>query len=199
MCARRTTRPFSTSYASHKKGGEPCLDCELGVLTHKDKLAWIDGPFPSATHDRAVFRSEPKAAIEKKQQERSNEEIRALADDGHFAEDLVDTLSFRNEFDPPEIAQFKDRALSRHEKFNGLTKCFGILAEPFHHDRGHNPDRQHPRHKAVVEAICVTVQCGLDLGTLSLFDACPQRPLFLPFRVRQLLTLLRMRIVSGEL
>ena len=55
-CEMTEPRPFSTSHASHKKGGEPCLDCELGVLTHKDKLAWINGPFPSATHDRAVFR-----------------------------------------------------------------------------------------------------------------------------------------------
>jgi len=35
------------------------------LYTHKDKIAWLNGPFPAATHDSTVFRMKLKGAIEK--------------------------------------------------------------------------------------------------------------------------------------
>lgn len=166
-------RPFSTSYSSHKFGGKASLDYEFGVYTHKDKLAWLYGPVPAGKGDKDVFRRCLKGAIEKKQLERSND-FRVIADDGYFAKDLMETLAFRNEFDSQEVAWLKDRGLARHEKFNGLTKNYRCLTAKFHHDRSSdNSNHAHPRHKACVEAVCVTIQVEMDVGVKSLFDPYP--------------------------
>lgn len=166
-------RPFSTKFSSHKKGGEAGLDYEIVMYTHKPKVAWLHGPFPAATHDRTVFRKKLYGAIKKKQEERDND-FKVIADDGYFANEFCKVLAFRNEFDPRDMKYFKDRALSRHERFNGLTKSgYSILTEKFRHDHGWNPNGAFPRHKAVVETICVTLQYELDLGIKTLFDPYP--------------------------
>jgi len=165
-------RPFTKSYSSHKEGGNAALDYEFCLYTNKDKIAWLNGPYMAGTNDKDVLRDKLKAAIKKKQDERHND-FRVISDDGYFAHDFLDFLSFRNEFDPREVEWFKDRALSRHEKFNGLTKVYACLTKKFRHDRGWNPERKHPRHKACVEAICVTIQYELDAGCKSLFDPYP--------------------------
>jgi hypothetical protein len=131
----------------------------------------LRGPFRAAQHDRTTFCQELKAAIQKKQLK--DKLFRVIADDGCFANDLVGLLSYRNELDPRHISWFKDRALSRHEKVNGRSKHFRTLDEDFRHDRGWNPNGEFPRHKAVVEAMFVTIQVELDLGELELIDAHP--------------------------
>lgn len=166
-------RPFSTAYSSHKFGGKAALTYEFCLSTHKPKMTRLNGPSPAGTKDNTTFKTKGlKDAIKKKQEERGND-FRVIADDGYFDESNLDTLSLRNEFDPPEIAWFKDRALSRHERFNGLTKNYKCLTKKFRHDRGHNPNREHPRHQACVEAICVTLQYELDEGLTTLFDPYP--------------------------
>ena len=164
-------QPFSTKYCSYKDGG-PGLVYEIGLYTHKDKVAWLNGPYPAATHDRDVFRIKLHGAIKKKQEDRGNN-FKVIVDDGYTANDLLSVCSLRNEFDPRELAWYKDWALSREEKFNGLTKCYKVLTKKFRHDRGFNPNQEHPRHKAVVEAICVTLQYELDLKVKKLFDPFP--------------------------
>lgn len=165
-------RPFSTDYSSHKFGGKACLDYEFGIYTHKPQLAWINGPIPSGTPDINVFKSKLWHAIRAKQATRSNT-FRAIADDGYMSKELQDVLVFRNEMDPPELAYFKDRALARHETFNGMTKRYACMTKLFHHDRGQNPERKHPRHKTCLEAICVTIQVELNLGVETLLDPYP--------------------------
>jgi hypothetical protein len=165
-------RPFKTLYKSHKLGSAG-LDYELVVCTFKPKLAGLRGPFPSGVHDITVFKEKGlKEAIERKQESRGND-FRVIADDGYFSKDLTRLLSYRNELDPREIAWFKDRALSRHESFNGKTKVYRCLTSKFRHDRGDNPDNKHPMHQACVEAICVTLQCEMDCGVLTLLDPYP--------------------------
>lgn len=166
-------RPYSKSYSSHKHGGSAALVYEHTIYTHKNKIASIVGPFPAGTHDKTVFRSKLHGMITKKQEERSND-FRAIADQGYVADDLHSSLSFRNEMDPQEVEWFKDRALSRCKKFNGLTKAYKSMKVKFHHDRGPNPDRLHPRHKACLEAICVTIQVEMDEGVTVLFDPYPE-------------------------
>jgi len=157
---------------SHKEGWNACVDYEIGMYAHKNKIAWLNGPFPSGTNDKDVFRSKMKAAIEEKQLERGNS-FCVIADDGYVDRELLSVLSLRNELDPPEIAYYKDCALSRHETFNGMTKTYRILKANFRQDRGWNPDYKFPRHQAVVEAICVTLQYELDFGIKTLFDPYP--------------------------
>jgi len=165
-------RPFSKKYSSFKFGGKAGLSYAFVISTVRNKLACIIGPYPAAVHDREIFRAALQRKIEEKQRARGTK-AKVLADDGYFAHDLLEFLSFRNELDPSEIAWFKDRALSRHERFNGLTKNFKSMKELFHHDRGENPNREHPRHRDALEAICVAIQYELDLGITSLLDPYP--------------------------
>lgn len=43
-CHITEPRPFSTEWLSHKCGGKPAVNYELGVLLHKSQLTWIYGP-----------------------------------------------------------------------------------------------------------------------------------------------------------
>ena len=165
-------RPFSKKYKSTKLGGAG-LTYTLSVFTHKDKIVWMEGPYPAATNDKTIFRDKLKGAIEQKQQERGND-YRVIADDGYVAHDLLDTLTLRNEWDPHEIAWFKDRALSRQERLHAMVETFKCMTVKFRHDRGWNPNHQHPQHKACLVAICVTIQYELDAGISSLFDPYPE-------------------------
>jgi len=161
-------RPFSTRYSSHKMGKKAGLTYAFIISTVRDKIVAILGPYPAGTHDLEVFRKELKAMIESKQAARGTK-CKVLADDGYKALEFYNLLSYRNELDPKDIAWFKDRALSRHERFNGLTKNFKTMKSIFHHDRG-NTNGQHNRHKECLEAICVALQYELDLGITSLID-----------------------------
>lgn len=171
-------RPFTKKSSSHKFGGASALDYELCIATHKPKITWLNGPYRAGMNDVTVYRDKGlKAAIEAKQQQRKDPNIRVIADDGYFAKDLIKTLAFRNEFDPRDIAYFKDRALARHERVNGRSKDFKCLRVKFRHDRGMKPIDTTPgdfsSHKACVEAIFVTIQVELDMGEFNLFDPYP--------------------------
>lgn len=167
-------RPFSTDYSSHKLGKKAGLAYEFCIATDRDEILWIGGPFPAGTGDKAMFESALMQKIRELQIQRNDFDIRVIADDGYIKEALRDTLTYRNEFDPREIAYFKDRALSRHERLNGLTRRFDCLNKPFHSDRSSdNSARVHPAHKACLEAICVTIQYELDVGDTSLIDPYP--------------------------
>ena len=122
-------RPFSTDHSSHKYGGKPAVNYELGIALHADKLIWLYGPtMPGAEPDLTVYRKALKHVM---QQDLPNSRI--IADNGYPDEE--DVISLKNDLDPREIAQFKDRALARQEKFNGLLKNFNILSMLFRHGR----------------------------------------------------------------
>ena len=131
-------RPFSTSYKSPKleRAG---LSYEFVILTHKDKLVSINGAFKGGTNDKEIFKNKMKKAVEQKQRDRNND-FRIIADAGYIENALEATLTCRNELDDRDVAYFKDRALSRHENFNRLTKHYRIMTSKFHHDRGDNPN-----------------------------------------------------------
>lgn len=168
-------RPFSKRFSSHKLGGNAGLMYEYVLDTWRDRIVWLNGPFPAGQGDRSVFKDEGlRKAVEDLQAGLENDSIRIIADDGYKVIALLHVLSHRNEFDPRDIGWFKDRALSRHERFNGLTTNFRCLRVKFHHDRSSdNSAGEFPKHKACVEAICVTIQYEFDLGETSLFDPYP--------------------------
>ena len=161
-------RPFSKAYSSHKLGGSAGLTYEYGIYTHSDKLAWINWA-ASGTPDVALFQSKMEDEIKEKRAKDSSD-FRIIADQGYFKIELIPVMSCRNDFDFPEVAYFKDRALSRHENFNGLTKNYRCLTTKFRHDKGDNPNKEHPRHVACVTAICVSIQCEMDLKVTKLSD-----------------------------
>lgn len=148
--------PFSTEWSSHKLGGSAGAAYELGICLHKPQLAWIHGPVrPGKYNDLSLFRLAFKQEMESKVPDR-----RIIGDRGYRGE--PDIISIRNEFDPPEIAEFKDRALARHETFNQRLKIWACLNLKWRHELD--------LHKAAVEAICVLTMYQIENGSTSLFD-----------------------------
>ncbi|CAB9525588.1 unknown protein [Seminavis robusta] len=156
-CRIEEPRPFSTDWSSHKFGGKAAVNYELAICIHKPQLAWVYGPTkPGKYNDVSVFRLKLK---EKMEAELPG--CRIIGDKGYKGE--PDLISLRNEFDPEEIAEFKDRASARHESFNQKLKCFKILSVPFRHGVAN--------HKMAFEAVCVVVMFQIECGGASLFDA----------------------------
>lgn len=87
---------------------------------------------------------------------------RLIGDRGYTAE--PDFISTSNDFDPREIAEFKDRAQARHETFNGRLKSFKCLSTKFRHGI--------ENHKVAFEVVCVIVQYEMENGS-PLFDPYP--------------------------
>lgn len=156
-------RPFSKSNSSFKRGGKAGLSYEFVLSIHKEKIMWVNGGFPAGQGDRSNFKDEGLMDALIKRRQETGRPLRLIADDGYTEKTLYQYLSLRNEFDPRQVAHFKDRALSRQEAFNGKTKNYRCLKNEFVHS--------HDLHRQCVEAICVTLQYEMDTGVLSLFDA----------------------------
>ncbi|CAB9500472.1 hypothetical protein SEMRO_84_G044950.1 [Seminavis robusta] len=158
-CPIEEPRPWSKKWSSHKFGGKPAVNYELGLLLHKPKLAWIHGPTPPGEmNDLTVFRSKLKGVLP---------EGRRLIADGIYASE-TDYVSTKNDLDPKALSKFKDNVLSRQENFNQRCKCFGILKHRFRH-RGFSKDWEQ-QHQTAMHAVCVLVQMQLDNGTQRLLD-----------------------------
>ena len=157
-CRIEEPSPFSTENSSHKHGGKAGVNYELGIAIHTPKLIWCKGPTkPGLQNDLQVYRS----ALKQEMQALNGKRI--IADGGY--QDEGDVISLKNELDPRELAQFKDRALARHEKFNGLLKNFNVLSDVFRHGR--------ENHVVAFEACCCLTQYQLDNGSVALFCAYP--------------------------
>lgn len=171
-CPIREPRPFSTIWSSHKQGGKAGLNYEVGLSINRQKLMWVYGPTPPGLHNdlqvargallpalRAFNESHPQAINR-----------RILADGIYAAEADSDIFSTKNEFDPREIEEFKDRAMARHEYFNNHLKKWKVLSTEFRHDRKGDFLLYHRECFHCVAAICCY---QLDNGSYSLFDPYP--------------------------
>lgn len=121
----------------------------------KPQLKWVKGPTtpPGEFPNISVFRQELKNKIPPGR--------KVIADDGYKGE--PERISLRNEFDPREIAEFKERVMARHETFNQRLKNFNCLSQRFRHGI--------ERHKVSFEAVCVIVMMyEMEYGGTSLFD-----------------------------
>jgi hypothetical protein len=153
-CPINEPRPFSTTWSSHKFGGAAGVDYEIGLRVHESKVAWISGPYPAGTNDLTVFKDNLMNLLPNGK--------RVIADDAYSS--AVDYASCRNEFDPPEIAYFKERVMARHESFNSRLKKFKCFVQKWRHDLS--------LHKIVFEAVCVTEQYQMEHGK-PLLDPFP--------------------------
>ena len=125
------------------------MSYEIAIDIFESKLVWLNGPFPAGQSDLAIFRKEDglKSKIPHGK--------RIIGDRGYRG-DRCNNVSIRNPRDTPQVKEFKNRALARHENFNGRIKNFAILAERFRHPLD--------LHRAVFEAICVLVQYDMENG-----------------------------------
>lgn len=154
-CPINEPRPFSTKWSSHKFGGAAGVDYEIGLRIHESTVAWISGPHPAGTNDLTVFKNHLMPLLP--------DGLRVIADDAYTS--AVDYASCRNtDYDPKEVAYFKERVMARHETFNSRLKKFRCLSQKWRHALSF--------HKTVFEAICVIEQYQMELGQ-PLLDPFP--------------------------
>jgi hypothetical protein len=163
-CPITEPRPFSTIWSSHKFGGAPGLNYEIGLCIDRPLVIWIHGPIPpGAKNDISVFKE--SFMVELQQYELSvGRKLRGLGDKGYRG--VPDFISIRNDFDPPEISKFKNRALARHESYNSKLKQWAVLRGLFLHN-------DISFHGSCFRAVNTVIIFQLENGSQSLFDAYP--------------------------
>eukprot|EP00978_Attheya_sp_CCMP212_P018690 scaffold51646_cov47-Attheya_sp.AAC.2 len=125
QCPIWEPRPWSpVIWSSFKFGGKPGVNYEIMLRLNKPELVWLFGPTPPGNYnDCSVF----KLKLMKKFPYWK----RAVGDDGYRG--LSEFITLRNEFDPPELREFKERAMARHESFNQRLKKWDCLTKMFRH------------------------------------------------------------------
>jgi hypothetical protein len=148
--------PIDKGGYSHKFN-HGALKYEIAIDVYTSKVVWISGPHKAGVHDKTIFMKGLQAKIPQGKKVVTDRVYGAKAEPNHH-----EKLALPNPCDNPLLANFKARVRSRHESFNGRIKCFRSLADTYHHD--------HKKHGHVFEAIAVTVQYQMDMGS-KLFDA----------------------------
>jgi hypothetical protein len=157
QCPIWEPRPWSVIWSSHKFGGKPGVNYEIMLRLNKPELVWVFGPIPPGKYnDCATFKL--------KLMQQFPFWKRAVGDDGYRG--LDEFISLRNEFDPPELATFKERAMARHENFNQRLKKWQVLTKRFRHGVGN--------HKTAFRAVCAITLYEIGNGSTSLFDPFPR-------------------------
>lgn len=157
-CPIEEPKPWSSTWSSHKLGGKPGVNYEIGLQIDKPQLFWLYGPLPAGTNDVSVFKQEFMPALEQFTKDKGVT-VRGLGDKGYVG--VPEFLSIRNDLDPEDVAEFKSRCLARHETFNQKLKMFASLDTRFRHGV--------EMHQAVFEAIVVLTLIQLATGAISLF------------------------------
>ena len=139
------------------KTNSPGLAYELAISIWSGKLVWINGPHKGGTRDVDIFVQAGGLAS------RIPAGKLVLVDQG-YNQAPKDKISRKDKhIDPEDLYDFKNRALARHEKFNGRIKEYKVLSERFRH-RGARGVGIMDTHKSVFEAVCVIVQYEMDNG-----------------------------------
>jgi len=136
----------STKWSSQKYGKKAALTYEIGIAIRHNQVVLINGPYPAAMNDMAMFNSANGVGP------RLLPGQQAVADRAYSGPQVI----IRNEHDLPAVKAFKKRVRARHETFNGRIKNFNILEARFRNEVG--------KHKAVFEACCVIVQYDMETG-----------------------------------
>lgn len=165
-CPINEPRPFSKKNSSHKFGGSPGLNYEIGLQINRPRVLWVFGPTqPGDTNDLGVFKSCLKAKMEAYRREVGD---RLIIADGIYAPE-TDLISTKNDFDPPELAKFKDRVGARHEFFNHYVKEFDVTKKRFRHP----DDDKHTFHGSCFRAVLSVLSFELDNESIHLFEPYP--------------------------
>lgn len=154
---KHPTYSKNTKYYSHKFQSAG-LDYEIAISIFEAKVVWINGPFRAGQNDKAVFKAGllQKMRDEKASRGPNGGDVLGVADKGYkgVAKEFISHSSSR---DSPEVREFKSRALSRHENFNGRLTNFAVLKQEFRHNL--------EMHPICFEAVVVICQYHLDNGS----------------------------------
>ena len=130
------------------------LDYEIAISVFEQKCVWLSGPCGAGKPDLPIFRHKLKQKM-LDARAASGVQHRGIADRGHRGERAL--LSIPSSTDAPAVRDFKGRALSRHENFNGRLKNFDCLDERFRHSI--------PKHRACMDSCGAIVQLQLENGS----------------------------------
>ena len=158
--------PFSPQWSSYKLGGHSGVNYEIGLRISKPHLCWVHGPEPAGKYNDLSTFCLPGGFRDKVLQHPGK---RGIADNIYIGPRVKDIISNENEVDPRELAAFKERVLSRHEKFNSCLKSFGCLNQSFRHG--------FDMHGKCFRAVCAIVMHQIaareEEGVSILFDPYP--------------------------
>jgi hypothetical protein len=137
-------------YYSHKFK-QAGLSYEIALSVFTNRVVSLNGPYPAATNDTAIFKNRIRGMIPTGK--------KAIVDNGYKGKDPK--YAKPSPLDSAELRKFKGRARSRQECFNARMKNFGCLKQDFRHGVD--------RHRNCFEAIAVVCQYQLENGS-PLFD-----------------------------
>jgi len=135
---------------------------EIAICIWTSKVVWISGPHRGGKLDKTIFGEGLVHLIPAGKL--------GIMDRGYQLKDrdLERRISKPRATDSKELHNFKARALSRHETFNGRVKRYAsVSGQYFRHGGGADPGRDY--YGAVITAIIVILQYDMDNGC-QLFD-----------------------------
>lgn len=135
---------------SHKMN-HTALKYEIAISVFHPKVVWINGPYKGSVHDKTIFQEKLMGKIARGK--------KVICNGGYAMPEAITATP--NTFDSKKLHNFKSRARTRHETFNGRLKIFSTLENTFCHSIS--------KHKLAFEAICVTVQYQME-HDLPIFD-----------------------------
>lgn len=143
---RENRKDPSSSWYSHKYGG-PGVTYEIGIAIWENNLVWINGPFKAGKNDIGMFGSENGLELQ------IPENMFVLGDSAYKSSKKA---TVKKRTDSQDLRDFKNRALARHETFNGRIKTFGCLSNVWRHDL--------KKHRTAMEVVCILVQYDMENG-----------------------------------
>ena len=117
-------RKFPSTKWYSKKYNKAGLSYEIALSLKRNKIVWVNGPFPAGENDKAIFNKPEGLGTKLKPGQL------AIGDEGYRgAPEKVSTCNSLNSQNTKEI---KHRSKARQETVNSRLKGFGVLNQVFH-------------------------------------------------------------------
>jgi DDE superfamily endonuclease len=138
--------PYDPQMYSHKTNA-PALAYEVALSLDESKVVSVRGPYKTSVHDKTMFSAHLRDLIP--------EGCMGIADRGYRG---IHNLSTPNEYDDPELKEYKKRARARQESFFRRLKTFSAVQDQCRH-------KNIEKHRWTFEAVCVILQYQFDNGS----------------------------------
>ena len=130
-----------------RKGGKAGFTYEIALHLWESRIVWINGPFPAATGDAVIYKTQglmDKIPAGKK----------AIADKIYVG---CNKIALHNSLDTEEVREFKGRSRARQESINARLKSYAILRNRFRLGKD--------CHQDVFTAVAVLVAYQMENGS----------------------------------
>lgn len=153
--------PFNRQPHSHKFKSA-AWKCKIAVATHSDNMVWVNGPWKGEQNDMFMSSQGQEEALEMGQLDSllqlvapgkfiCDQDCIGFSDQAH-----LEKAAFEHNDDLEELKEFKACACGHHETVNERIKQHKNVSQVFCHSE--------IQHELAFKAICLVVQCYIDLG-----------------------------------